>query len=424
MNALAYFLLKQGFVVSGSDEKRSLLTEALEKRGVYIYYKHSESNVANADIVVYSHAISQKNPELTYAKEMGLKIISRGELLGLISKDYSSVIAVSGTHGKTTTTSMIAEVFKNAGLKPTFHIGGTPKNLKKSFHIGEKSFFITEACEYKNSYHYLNPKYGVVLNIEQDHLDFFKNYENIVKSFRKFSRKCENVICHNLLEGIFRKATTFGQYHGDCKAKNIRQWKREKYKFDCYYKDEFVGLVKLKIFQKHNIDNALAAVAVSKANGIDNKVIIKSLNDFRGVKRRFEILGKINGAEIIIDYAHHPTAIKDAIETAKKVANKLIVIFQPHTYSRTKKLMKDFAASFCDAGEVVIYKTYPAREVFDIEGDALTLYNSLPTSLCKSYFEDYSLMKSYIISRIGKEDIVLILGAGDIDSFGTFLLQK
>lgn len=412
MSGLASLLYYKGFTVQGSDKVKSEFTTKLEKLGIKVYYHHSLSNINNANIIVINSAIKDDNEELIYAKKNNLLILTRSELLGLISSDYKNVIAVSGAHGKTTTTSLIGEIFSLSGLKPTIHAGGIMKKFDSSFVVGESKYFITEACEYKDSFLSLNPTLALILNVEKEHLDYFKNYDNVKKSFYKFATKSNKIITNSTLD-YSHDQITIGK---DYLAKNIK-YKKQSTNFEVYKNDKKFLSVKLKAFGAHNVKNALYAVATADYYGIDKKIIVKALNNFSGVKRRFDIIKQ--SPLIIHDYAHHPDEIKSIIETVRNFSkDKIIVVFQPHTYSRTKKLMNEFVnvLSVCD--EICIFKTYSAREKYDSNGSARALYNKLTEKKENvSYFINQTKMREYIYGKLDKNSQVIVLGAGNIEKF-------
>ncbi len=413
MSALARILKSQGNYVSGSDIHNSSLLEKLAMSGVVVYFSHAAKNVEGMDIVVYNSAISQDNVELARAKELGIKILSRAQLLKQISEEYNHIIAVSGAHGKTTTTAMITETFILAGLYPTAHLGGILKSQNTNLILGKEKFFITEACEYKDNFLSLSPSVGVILNVEPEHLDYFKTFENVCKSFEKFAKNSKVIVANDKLDISLDNPIKFG----DCgyRAKNIIPLKRGRFKFDCYFENRKLFSVKMNVIGKYNIYNALACIAVCKYYNIDNKIIKRAIEKFQGVKRRFECKSK--RPFIVHDYAHHPSEIKSVIAATKSFINgKLIVAFQPHTYSRTKLLMHEFleALELCD--EIYVIKTYSAREKPIKGGTAKDLFNNLIKKKKNvEYFANLDCCYNYILENLKKRDTLLILGAGDID---------
>lgn len=401
MSSLALLLKHNGNEVAGYDAVKSEITHKLEQQGINVKYIDDFSQMQGSDVVVVSSAISQEDKGVLYAKGLGLQLISRGELLGRISREYENVIAVSGAHGKTTTTALIAKIFKTARLNPTVHIGGILAEEKSNLVLGDKKFFITEACEYKDNFLYLNPTFGVVLNVEAEHLDYFKTFENVKKSFRQFISQSQNYIAPYEFSGK-RSLFSFANYSEGIKGMQ----------FDCFKNGKKYLTIKSNLHGKHNLQNILTAIEVADFFGVDKQYIQQALAEFKGVQRRFEKHEFTNGSMLIFDYAHHPTEIKKVVSTVRNICKgKLIVVFQPHTYSRTKAFFSDFIECLNFADEAVIFKTYSAREQFDAEGDAYRLYEVLKEKIPCQYSEDYHLLNS--IGNLGKEDVVLVLGAGD-----------
>ncbi|MEG1500056.1 MAG: UDP-N-acetylmuramate--L-alanine ligase, partial [Clostridia bacterium] len=362
MSALALFLKEKGFFVSGSDIVKNERTQQLLRAGIEVDFGHVIGGIKNADIIVKSGAIFENDKEIEYAKAHRKKIVTRAKLLGAIAKMHKHVISIAGSHGKTTTTAMIAEIFVMAGLNPTIHIGGVSKNLKEFPPTGGKDFFITEACEFKNSFLSLKSEVGVVLNIEKDHMDFFKTEKNLLKSFKKFAQKSKKIVTN---APIKKNNITFGFENEFCVAKNLEMNNFGGYDFDAKFGMEEIGRISLKIPFLHNAKNALAAICVAKYYSIENKTIIDALNSFAGTKRRCEKIGDIGGVPIIIDYAHHPSEIANTLKGLKEMyAGKVLCIFQPHTYSRTKLLLEEFMQCFKCSDMLVVFKTFSAREKF------------------------------------------------------------
>ncbi|MBQ3047757.1 MAG: UDP-N-acetylmuramate--L-alanine ligase [Clostridia bacterium] len=423
MSGLAVLLKTFNKTVSGSDLTKSHVTKNLREKGIRVFYKHKASNIKNCDLVVFSGAIPKENPEVKEAIKTNIDIMERSVLLSLIASEYKNVIAISGTHGKTTTTAMIAYIFMICGLNPTVHLGGDFECIGGNILVGDKTFFITEACEFRDSFLKLKPTVSVINNIETEHLDFFKTFENEKKSFNKFAKntktKCFiNGKFKNLVEsdnlasfGLSKQNTLY--------AKNIKKCEDNKYSFDCFKGNSYIGYFKLNIYGKHNIENALAAISVCLEFDIDYNAIYLGLKNFNNVKRRFEVVGTYKKACIIHDYAHHPTEIIKSIKTAKEVfKKKIICVFQPHTYSRTKTLIDSFVKSFDGLDLLYILKTYSARERFEYLGSADYLRDKIlkasPTFAVKGVYTKHKFLKEF-----KKEDfcgsVVLFLGAGDIE---------
>lgn len=414
MSALALILLSQGHYVQGSDISSNEFTKTLKNNAVNVFFGHNKNNIGDCDTIVYSSAISESNEELVFAKEKSLKILTRAELLQKISSNYENVISVSGAHGKTTTTGMICETFLLAGKKPTAHIGGIVKSINSNFILGQNKYFITEACEYRNNFLHLKSKVGVILNVEPEHLDFFKTFENVKNAFIKYSENCEKIVMYQKVDIKHKNCIYYG--NRGYNARHIKKLSHGKFKFACYYDSKKLFNIKLNVVGKHNIYNALACIAVCKNFDISNKIIKQSLKKFGGISRRYDI--KKHKPFIVHDYAHHPDEISSVIEATRSfVKGKIIVVFQPHTYSRTKLLMDKFLHCFDLCDELMIIKTYSAREKYISSGSAFCLFNKLKKIKKKSlYFSNFESCFSYLLKNLKKSDTLLILGAGDIEN--------
>ena len=433
-SAIALIFKSLGYFVSGSDRTKSAITEKLELGGVPVCINGVSSYIKDADIIVVSAAIHEDDKELQLAKSLNKKIISRAKMLGTLASKYGKVISVAGSHGKTTTTGMLAEIFIHAGLNPTVHVGGELDNISGNVHIGNKDYFITEACEYVDSFLELKSDISVILNIQPDHLDYFKTFDKIDKSFTKFAshtKKGGLVVyladdpCANKKYKT-RNISYSINGNGIIEARNIKEYEKGKYKFDCYFLGVKLIKIRLGVYGVHNVYNALASICVALEEGIDIGVIKEALYNFKGAKRRFEDYGYYKGARLIHDYAHHPTEIKATIALAKRITSgNLYVVFQPHTFSRTKLLLDGFKSCFTGAKEVFVYKVYPAREREEDGINEKELARQLSLSGQKAFsFEDYIEMKNYIDQKLSKKDTLLVLGAGDIEDFAKMLGGK
>ena len=408
MSALAVHLSHTGNVVQGSDIKPNEIADVLKSENIKVFTGHNGENIKGCDIVVYNFAIEQSNPEIIYAKKHNIKIISRAELLADISRQYKNVIAVAGSHGKTTTTAMLYSCLKSAMLNPSLHIGGIIQGEKVGFIEGKDEYFVTEACEYHDSFLLLKANIGIILNIEPEHLDYFKTYENELKSYQKFASNSTITIITKDFYGInIPKVNIF--------AKNINSSEHGQ-SFDVFIDNMFYMYIDLNAYGKYNVDNALSVIATCKLLGIDKKYIYGGLKNFKCIKRRFEIIKK-SPKLIVHDYAHHPTQIKDTLLTFKEhcKGNKILVVFQPHTYSRTKAFFNEFLNCFKVANKVFIIKTYPAREKHDKTASGYMLYKKLKDRQKCQYFASFKRAKKAIEKEVKNGYNVLILGAGDID---------
>ena len=410
MSGLAKLVKNMGAKVSGSDRNNNSFN-SLNGLGITTFSGHNKNNITkDIDLIVYSSAIDKDNVELVAADLFGIKKLERHEFLGLLSKDYKEVIAISGTHGKTTVTSMIGYIFSVAKLNPTIHIGGESVNLKDNTIIGDNNYLIVEACEYKDSFLSLNPSLGVVLNIDLDHTDYYKDINQLKNSFINFGTNCKYLLSSNHLNVIHKNHKIVDK---SWVVKNIKRYKIG-YSYDLYFDNKKYINLKLNIFGKHNIYNSIFAVAVAKHYNIPKKYIRKAIISYLGVKRRYEFLGKINNIPVIIDYAHHPTEIKNSLEGIKEIYVRPLVIFQPHTYTRTLSLMDEFINEL-NGNNIIIYKTYPARENYLRRGDGYTLFRKLKNKV-KYYAVDLNTLKGTIKDILKKynHDVIIVLGAGDL----------
>lgn len=438
MSGLAEILLTEGFQVSGSDRAPSELTRMLEKRGVKVFYGQREENLTGEiDLVVYTAAIKNDNPELVAAKNLGIPTLTRAELLGQMMKNYKMPIAISGTHGKTTTTSMISQILLSADTDPTLSIGGIYKPIGGNIRVGASEIFVTEACEYTNSFLHFFPKIGVILNIEEDHLDFFKDLADIRHSFRRFAEllPADGALiingdinrCEELTEGLPCRVITYGLSSGhDYGATQITYDASGFPSFVLTGKEGRNRKFTLHVHGAHNILNALAAIALADLLNLPDEVIAAGLLAFGGTDRRFEYKGQMNGVNIIDDYAHHPTEIRATLNAAAQYPHKrLWCVFQPHTYTRTKAFLEEFAKALSLADEIVLADIYAAREKDTLGISSQTLQEKI-RSLGHSchYFPSFDAIEKFLTENCTKDDLLITMGAGDVVKIGENLLQK
>ena len=438
VSAIAEILLARGYNVSGSDMKQSDLTDRLAADGVKVYIGHSAENVENADLIVYSAAIAEENPEVIRAREKNIPLASRAEVLGVLMDDFKNSIAICGTHGKTTTTSMVSLILDHAKLDPTILVGGNLAEIGGNVRVGQSEFFVTEACEYRDSFLQLRPRIEVILNIDSDHLDYFKDIDHIVRSFDQFAKAVPsdgiivaydaNPFVSQVIKDI-PGAITFG-YNENCTyhIANVSFDADGRGSFDMYHQGENLGNVKLLMPGEHNILNAVAAFACCHQLGVAPENIIDTLDKFTGTQRRFDIQGTTkDGVKVIDDYAHHPTEIKATLSAAKNIHhNKLWCLFQPHTYTRTLALFDEFADAFGDADILILAEIYAAREkniykVFS-KGLAEEIIKKYPDNEVY-YMESFEEMAGYVKEHAVANDLVLTMGAGDIYKVGTMILE-
>ena len=437
MSGIAEILINFGFQVTGSNNVESDATKKLEKSGIKVFIGHNAQNITDPDVVVYSAAIKQDNIEIVTAKEKNIPIIERADFLGELTRCYKDTITIAGTHGKSTTTSMVALCFLEALKDPSIQVGADIQNINGNYKVGNSEYFIIEACEYVESFLKFSPKSEIILNIDNDHLDYFKNFENIKNAFIKYVKLLpddgllvingDDSNCLELSKYTQAACKTYGinNKNTDFYAVNIVFDNDGFPEFDVYSKSNFYGRIKLSVPGIHNVLNSLATIALCDYYGIKYETIKKALSKFTGAVRRFEFKGKVNNASIYDDYGHHPTEI---IATAKALMNKKYnkswVIFQPHTYSRTKNLMDDFAKALLNFDNIIILDIYAAREKNTYGITSKDLVDKI-CSLGKQakYIPDFNECVKYLKDNVKENDIVLTQGAGTVTQIGPMLLK-
>lgn len=439
LSAIGEILLSRGYNVSGSDMKESEITSNLALKGARIFIGHRAENVENADLIVYSSAVGTDNPELKEAAKRNIPAITRAQMLGILMDEYDSSIAISGTHGKTTTTSMVSLILDRAKFEPTILVGGNLSEIGGNVKVGTGQYFVTEACEYMDSFLSLKPKIEIILNIDSDHLDYFKDIDHIVNSFDKFTSLIPedgfvvayeaNPFVNKVIKGI-KNAVTFG-LNENCTyyARDIVFNENGMPSFDVVKNGKHLARIQLSVPGEHNILNALAAFSCCHSLGVDAKTIKETLEAYRGTQRRFDIVGTTEkGVKIVDDYAHHPTEIKATLSACQNIPhNKLWCLFQPHTYTRTMALFDEFAAAFEKADILVLAEIYAAREknIYKISS------RQLAEAIKKTYpdkevifMDDFGRIADYVSENAQKGDLVLTMGAGDIYKVGDMILEK
>ncbi len=436
MSGLAMLMLTRGKKVSGSDAKKSKTTDHLVESGAHVYYHHTSDNIKEVDLVVYSSAVSPENPEIRYALEHNIPVINRGVFLGLVMKDFESSINISGTHGKTSTTGFISSIFEESSENATIMIGGMLDKIGGNVKIGDEKVFITEACEYKENFLNFFPTHSVILNIEEDHLDYFKDINHIISSFEKFALKTLEVgyvflntddkNIHKMNLPSSDKIITFG-------LNEDAIYRAENIKFDASSCPSFTVNIHgkdvsftLSVPGYHNLYNALAAISVAAFFDIPADIITSGINQYAGTHRRFDKKGYYHGALIVDDYAHHPSAIKITLDSVSRMPlKKKIVIFQPHTYSRTHALLDEFAQSFENADLLLITDIYAAREKdtgLVHSKDVLAQIKTFNPKLDARYISNFD-EAVHILSEVASEgDLIITLGAGNVNDICERLL--
>ena len=427
MSGLAEIALSMDYKISGSDMNESEVLDKLRNNGIEVFIGHNEENVHGADLVVYTAAVKKDNPELVEAHNLNIRTMERSEFLGELTLLSEETIGICGTHGKTTTTSMISVSFINGGKDPYVQVGADLKQINGNYRIGKYPYFIIESCEYVDSFLQFHPETAELLNIEEDHLDYFKDIEAIKASFRKFVEKvpergfviynADDEKCIEVCKDLKCNIISFGINNSDCDwiATNITLNPNGFYSFTATNGYEEIR-IDLNVVGYHNILNALATIATSRAHGIELETIKKSLEEFTGASRRFEYRGTLNGASVFDDYAHHPTEIKATIKSAQTLPHeKIWVVFQPHTYSRTKALWEEFKNAFVDCDNVLLLDIYAAREKDDGIASSINLADAINevSSNCL-YVSSFEECIDYLKEHVNSEDVVLTIGAGSV----------
>ncbi|MCK4993575.1 MAG: UDP-N-acetylmuramate--L-alanine ligase [Candidatus Omnitrophica bacterium] len=434
MSALADLLLARGCQISGSDLKTNKITLRLEAKGAEVYLGHLAKNIDDPDLVIYSSCIKDNNPEILEAKRKCVPVIHRAALLGMLM-DEKCAIAIAGTHGKTTTTSMISLVLKTGKLDPSFAIGADVDVLGGNAFAGEGKYFVAEADESDGSLLEFNPYYAIITNIDREHLDYYDDLDHIVRTFEKFIGNihksgtlfccCEDVNIQKAIKSYKGSLITYGfNSDADVRAENVRLLGMRSV-FVCIYKGKSIGEFTLNIPGRHNVLNALAAICMGMEAAIETSYIKNALALFTGADRRFQIKNSYSNIMIVDDYAHHPTEIKATLQAARGWEKRVVGVFQPHRYSRTKFLQKEFGRCFANADDVVITDIYAANEA-PLDGvGARAIYEEVKQSGHKSVcFLPLGEVKDYLLETLRDGDMLLMLGAGDIGKLAEELNQQ
>ena len=440
MSGIATILKKWGFYVTGSDANQSELVDKLIENNIPVIIGHDLENIKRANLVVYSAAIPEDDVEMLEAKRLGIQTMERSTFLGLITKAYKNTICVSGTHGKTTTTSMLSVCFLEAKKDPTIQVGAILKQIGGNYRVGNSDCFILESCEYVESFLKFHPRTEVILNIDNDHLDYFKDLDHIKNAFVKFVKllpeegllvvNADDENCASLYKNTTAKIVTFGINNEKCNfvARNIAYDNNGFPLFDVYRNNTFYKSIKLSVPGLHNVYNALACIATCHEYGIEKETIKTALAKYTGAHRRFELVGETNGAYVYDDYGHHPTEIKAVYDAMrKKKYNRSWVVFQPHTYSRTKNLLADFAQVLSGFDNIIVTDIYAAREKNTLGISSTDLVNQININRIGKkaiYMSDFNEIAKYIRDRVMPNDIVLTIGAGTVTNIGPMIVNS
>jgi len=438
MSAIAETLHNWEYKVTGSDCSKSKITDRLNLHGIQTTIGHDLENSKKADLIIYSAAIKEDDPEMILARENNIPTIDRGKFIGYLTKMYKETICVSGTHGKTTTTSMLSICFLEAQKDPTIQVGAILKNIGGNYTVGNSEYFILESCEYQANFLKFFPKTEIILNIDNDHLDFYKTFDNIVKTFQKFATilpedgllvtNADDENCFALKNVVKSKFISYGieNENADFIAKNIEFDKNGFAIFDVYKQNEFFYHFELAVAGKHNVLNALACIAVCDYYGIEKKVMFEALKKFTGADRRLEFKGSFNNISVFDDYGHHPTEISATVNAIKnKEFNKSWVIFQPHTYSRTAAHLDEFADVLLEFDNIVLVDIYAAREKNTVGISSQDLVDKINSKGKKAlYIKEFDDVVEFIKTNAKSNDLVLTLGAGTVTEIGPRLVEN
>ena len=426
MSAIARFFINKGLVVAGYDRTPSALTHQLEREGMLIHYEENVSEIPfvcrqkDTCLVVYTPAISEEHKELKYFRENGFEIQKRAQVLGTITRQHKG-LCVAGTHGKTTTTAMLSQILIGSGFDPSAIIGGKLPFIGGNSYVGQSDIIVCEACEYVDTFLELNPFISIILNIDADHLDYFKNLDNIKKSFKKFAELTTGLLVINgddentldAVRDVKLDKITFGFGENcDYRAVNLSADKGVHEQYDLLYKGEKLTNVKLIVPGKHNVYNSLAAAATAHYLGATANEISENLHKFGGVHRRFEILGTPDGITVADDFAHHPTELTATLNAAMNMGfRKVWAVFQPHTFSRTAMLLDDFAEALKIPDVAVISEILPVRETNTYNIYSRDLGAKVPNSVCLDTFEEIT---DYVCKNAQEGDLILTMGGGNV----------
>lgn len=432
MCPMAEILHHKDYIITGSDINESDTLERIRGYGIPVHMGHRAENIGDAELVVYTAAAKQDNPELVAAREKGIPTLERSVVLGLLTKKFPNAIAVSGTHGKTTTTGMITQILMEAGRDPSAVIGGKLPFIGGNGRVGKSENMVCEACEYVDTFLQLHPTVSVILNIDADHLDYFGTLDNIVKSFHQFSLQTTKRIIVNgddpnamrAVDGIANaEIVTFGRTpQSDYYVTELNEEDTACEDFTVMYKGERVCRVNLHVPGEHNMMNALAAAAATHGMGVDGAHIKAALEDFTGVHRRFEVLGKFNGVTVADDFAHHPTELSSVLSSAVRMGyHEVWAVFQPHTYSRTAMLLDEFAKALSIPHHVVMTEILAVRETNTYNIHTSDLAAKIPGS---RWFDSFEKIADYVMANAKENDLILTLGGGDIYKCANLIVEK
>ncbi len=429
MSPLAEILHELGFTITGSDWGESDNIHRLEGLGIHIFKGHFAENLGDSELLVYTSAVSGDNPELVAAKERGIPTIERGMLLGEISQRYDKTVAVAGTHGKTTTSSMLSHTLLKADIDPSVFIGGRLPLIGANGRAGKSDIMVCEACEFQDHYLSMRPAVGIILNVDADHLEYFGSLDGVIASFRKFAGLCDTLIINadddntrKAIDGLDKPVITCGLSDGcEWQAKNV-EFKDSYGEYDCYHDGEFMAHIVLGVPGEHNILNSLTAIAAADLCGATVEQIVDGVADFHGAGRRFEFLGTYAGVTVVDDYAHHPTEITATLTAAKNMDYRRVwAIFQPFTFSRTARHLDDFAKALSLADTAVVSEIMGSREhnTWNVHSEQITekMTNGV-------YISAFPEITAYILENVQEGDLVVTMGGGNVYYCARMIVEK
>lgn len=454
MSAIAMMLKKDGHVITGTDDHESLNVIKLRREGICVNDSTNLDDVKNADLIIYTNAVPETDPELTYAKKLNKDMIERSDFMSILTKTFDECIGVSGTHGKTTTTSMLSLCFLEAKKDPSIQVGAYLKNIDSNYRVGHSEYLIIESCEYRDSFLKFNPDTVIVLNVDLDHVDYFKNLDNVKKSFIEFMKKApksgriivngddkniKDIIENNefdaevitvgkRFENKYHYTNISYSFESEEKDEDGYNTNREYMLADFYKNDEKIGKIKLYVLGEHNMFNAAISAATSLEYGIPFEEVAAGLLKFEGASRRFEYKGKVNGARVFDDYAHHPTEIESLGSAVKKLdKHSSYAVFEIHTYTRAEMFLHDFGKALNAFDNILIAPVYKARkedarEVSQEEiRENILKYDRSKNVLC---FDNYPDIKKYLLNHVEKGDVIFTIGAGDVTNLANELVKN
>jgi len=431
MCPLAEIYHSEGYHITGSDNNESETLSRVEALGIPVYMGQRAENINGADVIIYTAALLPDNPELVAARASGIPTFERAKLLGAVTRRYRDCVCVCGTHGKTTVTAMLTQIMLTAGLDPSAVIGGRLPATNSNGMVGKSEHMVCEACEYQDTFLQLSPDVAVILNVDKDHMEYFKTMKNLIASFRKFASMATKAVIYNgddlntrrVLDGLkIKRAISFGRSEGNVfRAVNVAM-DGAFARYDLLYNGEFLTTIRLRVPGEHNISNSLAAIAAAMLSGASIFDCERGTAAFRGAGRRFEILGTWRGVTVADDYAHHPKELEAALTAAKQMSFRRVwAVFQPFTYSRTAMLLKEFAKALSLADHVVLTKIMGAREVNTYGIATADLAAKIPGSV---WFEEFGEVAGYVAQHAQPDDLVLTLGCGDIYKAAKLMIKQ